>query len=305
MADWRRIPEAGTVFGIRLLVLLARAFGRRIAGWLLYVVAFYYTLIRGTARRASRDYLRRIGERATFRNVVRHIHTFAQVSLDRMFFLTGRWDSFRFEQRNHELLVEAAKSGRGVLLLGAHLGSFEVMRARAKEFSVPINVVVDFSNAERINAVLRTLSPDAETRLISLGDDPLAAMLEIRAAIDRGELVAILGDRPPETKAKPGKPGNPRIVMSQFLGADAAFPAGPWLLAHTLRCPVYFVAGVYTRPNHYALHFERLADEVRLDRHERSASIARYAQTYASMLETYARSAPLNWFNFFDFWSSP
>jgi predicted LPLAT superfamily acyltransferase len=305
VADWRKIPEAGTVFGIRLLVLLARAFGRRIAGWLLYVIAFYYALIRGTARRASRDYLRRIGERATFGHVVRHLHTFAQVSLDRMFFLTGRWDSFCFEQRNHELLVEAAKSGRGVLLLGAHLGSFEVMRCRAKEVDIPINVVVDFSNAERINAVLRTLSPDAETRLISLGEDPLAAMLEIRAAIDRGELVAILGDRQPETKAKPGKPGNPRVVMSQFLGADAAFPAGPWLLAHTLRCPVYFVAGVYTQPNHYALHFERLADEVRLDRHERTAALARYAQTYASMLESYARSAPLNWFNFFDFWSSP
>ena len=305
MADWRKIPEAGTVLGIRLLVLLARAFGRRVAGWLLYVVAFYYALIRGTARRASRDYLRRIGERATFGNVVRHIHTFAQVSLDRMFFLTGRWDSFEFEQRNHELLVAAAKSGRGVLLLGAHLGSFEVMRCRAKEVDIPINVVVNFSNAERINAVLRSLSPDAETRLISLGEDPLAAMLEIRAAIDRGELVAILGDRQPETKAKPGKAGSPRIVMSQFLGADAAFPAGPWLLAHTLRCPVYFVAGVYTRPNHYALHFERLADEVRLDRHDRSAALARYAQTYASMLESYARSAPLNWFNFFDFWSTP
>jgi predicted LPLAT superfamily acyltransferase len=93
--------------------------------------------------------------------------------------------------------------------------------------------------------------------------------------------------------------------MSQFLGAAAAFPAGPWLLAHSLGCPVYFVAGVYTRPNHYALHFEFLADEVRLDRHEREAALARYAQAYASMLETYARSAPLNWFNFFDFWSQP
>jgi predicted LPLAT superfamily acyltransferase len=302
MAEWRKIPEAGTVLGIRVLVLLARLFGRRVAGWLLYLVAFYYALIRGTARRASRDYLRRIGEPATFRRVVRHLHTFAQVSLDRMFFLTGRWDSFAFEQTNHDLLVQAAKSGRGVLLLGAHLGSFEVMRCRAREVDIPINVVVDYANAERINAVLRSLSPDAETRLISLGADPIAAMLEIRAAIDRGELVAILGDRQPEAKAK-GKAS--RVVISQFLGADAAFPAGPWLLAHTLRCPVYFVAGVYTQPNRYALHFERLADEVRLDRQDRSAAIARYAQRYASMLESYARSAPLNWFNFFDFWSTP
>ncbi len=304
MADWRKIPEAGTVFGIRMIVLLARAFGRRIAGWCLYVVALYYAIVRGTARRSSRDYLRRVGHRATFANIVRHLHMFAQVSLDRLFFLTGRWESFHFEQRNHELLMQAAKSGRGVLLLGAHLGSFEVMRCRAKEFGVPINVVVDFSNAERINGVLRSLAPDIDTRLISLAADPLAAILAIRAAIDRGELVAILGDRPPH--AKPGQTGKAspaRVVVSQFLGGDAAFPTGPWLLAHSLRCPVYFVAGIYTRPNHYALHFEFLADEVTLGRHERAAALARYAQAYASMLETYARSAPLNWFNFFDFWS--
>jgi predicted LPLAT superfamily acyltransferase len=298
MASWRKIPEAGTVFGIRLLVLFARTFGRRIAGWFLYVLAFYYAIIRGTARRASRDYLRRIGEPATFGNVVRHLHTFARVSLDRLFFLTGKLGSFHFEHHNHELLVEAAKTGRGVLLLGAHLGSFEVMRCRAKEFGVPINVVVDFSNAERVNGVLRSLAPDIDTRLISLGTDPLVSMLAIRSAIDRGELVAILGDRSPR-----GKPGNARVVTTPFLGEDAAFPAGPWLLAHTLGCPVYFVAGLYKPPNHYTLHFEFLADEVRLDRRERAAALARYAGTYAAMLETYTRSAPLNWFNFFDFWS--
>jgi len=300
VAEWRKIPEAGTVFGIRALVLFARLFGRRIAGWFLYIIAFYYTLIRGTARRASRDYLRRIGQPTTFWHVVRHIHTFAQVSLDRLFFLTGRLKPFEFEQKNHDLLVQAAKSGRGVLLLGAHLGSFEVMRCRAKEFNVPINVVVDFSNAERVNSVLRSLAPDIDTKLISLGTDPLAAMLSIRAAIERGELVAILGDRLPDAKT-----GSARVVKSQFLGAEAAFPAGPWLLAHSLKCPVYFVAGIYTRPNHYALHFEFLADEVKLDRSERAAALARYAQSYASMLETYARSAPLNWFNFFDFWRQP
>jgi len=297
VAEWRKIPEAGTVFGIRALVLFARIFGRRIAGWFLYVIAFYYTLIRGTARRASRDYLRRIGQPTGFGTIVRHIHTFAQVSLDRLFFLTGRLASFEFEQQNHDLLVETSKSGRGVLLLGAHLGSFEVMRCRAKEFNVPINVVVDFSNAERVNSVLRSLAPDIDTRLISLGTDPIAAMLEIRAAIERGELVAILGDRLPSAKT-----GSARVVKAPFLGEEATFPAGPWLLAHSLKCPVYFVAGVYTRPNHYALHFELLADEVKLDRKERDAALARYARSYASMLETYARSAPLNWFNFYDFW---
>ncbi len=297
MPDWRHIPEAGTVLGIRLLVLLARTFGRRIAGWFLYLVALYYAIVRGPARRASRDYLRRVGQPGTFGNVVRHLHTFARVSLDRLFFFTGRWEPFRFEQRNHDQLVQAARAGRGVLLLGAHLGSFEVMRSRAKEFGVPINAVADYSNAERVNRVARSLAPDVETRLISLADDSLAAMLAIRAAIGRGELVAMLGDRPGATSDAA------RVVRAPFLGADAAFPAGPWLLAHTLRCPVYFVAGVFTAPNHYALHFELLADEVRLDRKDRAGSLAGYVRAYAAMLEAHVRSAPMNWFNFYDFWS--
>ncbi|HEX3478789.1 MAG TPA: hypothetical protein VHT91_27395 [Kofleriaceae bacterium] len=300
MPDWRHIPEAGTVLGIRLLVLLARVFGRRIAGGFLYLVALYYVIARGPVRRASRDYLRRVGQPATFGNAVRHLHTFARVSLDRLFFFTGRWQPFRVEQKNHDRLVQAAQTGRGVLLLGAHLGSFEVMRSRARQFGVPINAVADYSNAERVNRVARSLAPDVETRLISLADDSLGAMLAIRAAIDRGELVAMLGDR---TMA--GKPDAARVVMAPFLGADAAFPAGPWLLAHALRCPVYFVAGVFTPPNHYALQFELLAEEVRLDRQDRAGSLAGYVRAYAAMLEAQVRSAPMNWFNFYDFWSPP
>ena len=297
MPDWRHIPEAGTVLGIRLLVLLARMFGRRIAGWFLYLVALYYAIARGAVRRASRDYLRRVGQPATFGTVVRHVHTFARVSLDRLFFFTGRWEPFHFEQRNHDRLVQAAHAGRGVLLLGAHLGSFEVMRCRAKELGVPINAVADYSNAERVNRVARSLAPDVETRLISLAGDSLGAMLAIRAAIDRGELVAMLGDR------SSGKPDGERVVIAPFLGADAAFPAGPWLIAHALHCPVYFVAGVFTPPNCYALHFELLADEVRLDRKDRAGSLAGYVRAYAAMLEAHVRTAPMNWFNFYDFWS--
>jgi len=294
MADWRKIPEGGSVFALRLIILIARICGRRVAGGVLYVVAFYFAAMRKDARSASRDYLRRIGEPATFRNVVRHMHTFARVTLDRLFFLTGRLEQFEFEHTNHDLLVDIAKSGRGVLLLGAHLGSFECMRARANKYSLPLNVLADYSNAARVNGVLRSLAPNFDVRLIPLGEDPLPAMLEIKAAIERGELVAMLADR---------RPPSGRVVKTPFLGGEASFPAGPWVIAHTLRCPVYFVAGVFTKPNRYSLHFELVADEVRLERRERDAALAHYAAIYAKLLEAHTRKAPLNWFNFYDFWS--
>ena len=283
------------MIGIRLLVLSVRLFGRRITSGILFVVAFYYALIRGVARRASRDYLRRIGQPTSFWMVVRHIHVFAQVSLDRLFFATGKIKPFELAYDGHDELVQLAKSGKGVILLGAHLGSFEVMRCQAREFAIPINIVAHFGNAERINGVLQSLAPDMKTNLISIATDPIRAMLEVRAAIERGEIVAMLADRADHQG---------RVITTQFLGADAAFPAGPWLMAHALRCPVYFVAGVYSSPRRYELHLRCLASEVHLERKDRTAALSRYARSYASMLETFAREAPLNWFNFFDFWGA-
>jgi predicted LPLAT superfamily acyltransferase len=302
VADWRKIPESGTVLGIRALVFLSRVFGRRMASGFLYFVAGYFALVRSVARQGSRAYLAKVGLATGFLDVLRHLHTFARVSLDRLYFLTGKWKPFTFEQIGHDHLVAIAQSRRGAILIGAHIGSFEVMRCRAKEYDLPINVVVDFSNAARLNSVLRSLSSDATTRVISLADDAVGAMLTIRAAIERGELVAILGDRLPATSDR--KSLASRVVKARFLGAEACFPAGPWLLAHSLRAPVYFVAGLYQPPNHYRLHFEPLATEVVLDRKARDAALARYVQAYADVLERFVRSAPRNWFNFYDFWSS-
>ena len=296
MADWRKIPEAGTVWGLRFIVGLARIFTRRVVGWFLYLVSLYYVLFRGSVRRASRGYLRRIGQPAGLRGIARHIHTFAQVSLDRLFFLTGRWAPFEVTYHGHEIFLHAAKSGRGALLLGAHVGSFEVMRSRAELTGAPVNVVVDFSNAEGISSVLRSLAPGIDTRLLTLDRDPLATMLAIKDCVERGEVVAILADR---------VGGAERQVVVPFLGDDAPFPAGPWLLAHTLQCPVYFFAGLYHPPNRYDLHCELLADEVTLGRGERSEAIKRHVQRYAEVLERHLRIAPMNWFNFFDLWSGP
>jgi predicted LPLAT superfamily acyltransferase len=122
-------------------------------------------------------------------------------------------------------------------------------------------------------------------------------MLDVKACIDRGELVALLGDRPGVREE--------RVAEVTFLGAIARLPTGPYLLAHMLSCPVYMVAGLFTPPNRYDLYCEPFAESVHLPRQTRAKAAAEHAQKYAEMLETYARKAPYNWFNFFDFWRAP
>ncbi len=288
------MPEVGTVLGIRFVVALATLFGRRAAGTFLAVLATYYALASVRVRRASRGFLARAGAAVTLASTIRHVHVFARVALDRLFFLRGRFEPFVIEKVGHEHVMQLMREKRGALLLGAHLGSFEAMRAVAADYAVPLNVIADFANAERVNGVLARLAPGHGVRLIALDPRSPASALSIRDCISRGELVAVLGDRTVESDA--------RNVTVDFLGAQARLPMGPYVLAHVLACPVYLVFCLFEEPNRYVLHCEPFADALRLARGDRRAAAREHAQRYADRLAHYARLSPYNWFNFYDFW---
>jgi len=154
--------------------------------------------------------------------------------------------------------------------------------------------VVDTRSAERVGRIIKELAPDSNISVIAVDIDGLSTALRIREAIQRGELVGILADRFSSDEH--------RNIAVDFLGAPALFPTGPYLIAHTLKCPVYQVFGLFTAPNRYDIHCERFAETVHLDREQREASLRAYAQSYADRLARFARSKPYNWFNFYDFW---
>ncbi len=305
---WRGVPERGTVVGIKFVVWLCQTCGRRAASSFLWMLSVYYALFAHSARKASRSYLARMGEPTRWSAVVRHFWYFARVSLDRYLFLRGRIDEFDVHLNGNERIEYAASGAapsvdaeprpnaplRGALLLGSHIGSFEAMRAVANRDDVPLTVLVDFRTAARVNGVLARLGP-LNFRMIALDEQRMTAMLDVKERIDRGELVAILGDRLPER--------SDRSVEAQFLGATASFPTGPFLLAHMLKCPVYLVFALFHEPNRYEVYCEPFADAIKLPRSARGEALRSYAQQYAARLEVYARKAPYNWFNFFEFWN--
>lgn len=293
-ATWRQVPEVGTVLGIRFVVALATLCGRSLATAFLWILALYYTLVSSRARRASKAYLSRVGEPTGFAAVLHHVHTFARVALDRLFFVRGRLDSFTIQTHGDDLLLDLTAQKAGAILLGSHLGSFEAMRAAGRGAGMKLSVVVDTRNAERLARVLRELSDDANLGVIPVDPEGVGTALRVRDAIQRGELVGIMADR---TLAR-----DLRNVTVDFLGAQAELPAGPFVLAHTLKCPVYQVFGLFFEPDRYELYCEPFCDVLRLDRKTRSEDLQRYAQRYADRLAHYARLAPYNWFNFYDFW---
>lgn len=291
--QWLSIPERGSVLGISIFVWAITLGGRRVARAILWPVMLYFYLSSRRARRASRDFLRRVGHPAGLRDGFGHLLRFGQVALDRLLFVQGKAASMRLELGPVELFEELRTSTRGALLLGAHVGSFEAMAGMARDRRLHVNAVVDTRNSRMLMGVIERLDPTLSERLIDLGGDRIAAIFEIRSRLEQGQHVAVLADR-----CTPGE----RSIVVPFMGQDARLPTGPYVLAATLECPVYFVAAIYRGDDCYEIHAERLFERVKLPRGNREAALREHAMHYAERLEALVRREPLNWFNFYDFW---
>jgi predicted LPLAT superfamily acyltransferase len=293
---WTEVGERGSVLAIRFVVFITTFFGRALGRLVARGVAFYYWLFAAKARLHAAAFLSRMNGRParaseTFRQVLR----FAQTTLDAFFLVAGKTAHFQVRTNGQEHLAELKQKKRGAILLGAHLGSFYAMRAQSDVEGLPLYAVVYTQNARRINDALESIDPGKNAKLIQMGEG-VDFVLKIRELIESGAIVAILADRVPKS-ADPE-----RVVSVPFLGQNASFPAGPYLLASMLKCPVYLTFGLYRDPNTYELYCEPFAERIELPRGDRASALRAYAARYAERLEHYCRLAPDNWFNFFDFW---
>ena len=297
-AAWKARPEGGARVMMGLLIAIGRRGGRSVARACLYPITLYFVLRRGPERRASRQWLSRALDRpATLLDVARHLHCFAATILDRLFLLGERTPRrFAIDVHGLEALHAAIDKGRGVLLFGSHLGSFEVLRVlkRARP-DVPLRVVLDRAHNPTLTRLLEALDPEVAATVIDGGQPGPAIMLAIGEAVAAGAMVALLVDR-----VQPGAPA----IAAPFLGHEAHWPTAPWQLAAVLPAPVVLAFGLYRGGNRYELVFEPFSDGVRLPRGERARAVPALIARYAARLEHHARRAPYNWFNFYPFWDT-
>lgn len=303
---WWRIAERGSPHGMALLALSCRMFGMRFTQLCLHPVVAYFFLTGRGARVASRRYFVQLQcatpDAATPRpgwiTSYRHMLAFAQAGLYKLAAWAGQIDlgAVRFEAP--EAFETLAASGRGALIIGAHLGNLEMTRALAMRGGhTKITAVVYTDHARSFNSVLSKANPDFAARLVQVSDFGPDTSILMQQRIEAGELLVIVGDRVPA-----GDSG--RTVDAEFLGASAPFAQGPYVLAHALGCPVYLFFCIQEHDG-YRLHFEPFAERIHLPRRDRATHIATWAQRFARRLEHYCRKAPYQWFNFYDFWARP
>jgi predicted LPLAT superfamily acyltransferase len=289
---WLEQRERGSVLAIRVIVGVALLMGRRAARMVLVPATLHFLMFGAKARAASRDYLQRVlAQPAGFRQLFRHYFTFATVALDRFFLLKERYRLYETRVHGQDVLEQIRKSGQGCLLLGAHMGSFEILRALGTSNRIEVGLVMYEDNARMVNTVARAINPEIAKCIIPLGR--FDSMLKVQERLQHNQWVGILGDRALDAEAM-------QEVM--FLGEKTMLPTAPFRIALMLKRPVVLMLGLYRGGNRYELYFEKLFDPAEVSRAQRNAAVEQAVHLYAARLEHYCRDAPYNWFNFYDFW---
>ncbi|HEX4779946.1 MAG TPA: acyl-CoA synthetase [Usitatibacter sp.] len=278
---WRDSPERGAQTPKRIIIWLALHAGRSFCRVALVPISMYFLATAPRARRASREFLTRtIGRRATWRDCLRHLFVFATTLLDRVYLLHGRREDLEVTVVNEHVFEEAIAAGRGCLLLGSHLGSFEMLGVvGGLERRLAINMVMHLEPGGGVRELLARTGYAIPYKVIALGRPE--SMLRVKECLDRGEVVGILADR---------VYGGEVTRVLPFLGSAARFSLSPFRLARITGAPVVAVFGLFRGGRRYEIVFEALPGPE--------------PAPYVAVLERQARRCPYNWFNFYDFWGA-
>ena len=284
----------GGYFGNWFFVQLIRVAGLRAAYVWLVPVAAYFTVSSPRAFRSSVEYFRRLSGPRPFWLwpvwVYRHFYSFGVTLLDRLALIMGRSRmQCRFE--GEASFRESLDRGQGIILLGAHVGNWEMAAHLLGRLGKPVNLIV----LEREEASIRRLFDQAlQSRMfhiLTADKSPLRA-IPILAALRRGEMVALLGDRSFGGAETP----------VPFLGGTARFPVGPYYLAAATGAPLFQVFAMREKPGTYRC-FSFPAQSVSRDVLRPDSDALRcLVREYAQRLETVVRQYPFQWYNFYPFW---
>lgn len=285
----------GGRWGIWFFITALRVLGVRLTYALTIPVAAYFSVVSPDVP-ATMDYHRRVfGPLPWWRRrwlVFSHFLSFGRALVDRTAILAGQTRPFSFSFDGEHHVRQAVAEGRGVLLLTAHVGNWEAAGQLLSRLDVPINVTGFDKETPGIRALLEQ-SSQARFRLIALTGAPTDA-IPLVAAMRRGEVVAMLGDR---------AYGSPAARVP-FLGGMAAFPIGAYVLAAIAGAPLVTVFNLREPGGHYRFFGSPPQHHEMPQHHLRDAYLRDCAACFARELEGIVKRDPLQWYNFYPFWES-
>ncbi len=218
-------------------------------------------------------------------------YRFGQTIIDKIAVLNGLADRYTFDFDSYQDFIDVLNSGDGVVIIGAHVGSWEVGSPFFSDYGRKINIVMLDAEYQKIKETIEADVAEKNYKVIPLTNDSLDSIIRIKAAVDAKEYVCFQGDR---------FMSDHKVIVADFLGESARFPSGPFLVASRLRVPVVFYYAMREKNCRYRFFFT-IADPI-----DRKAGIAAEQQLfdqYKTLLESVVKKYPQQWFNFYQFWN--
>ena len=291
MTSWQG-KSKGTPLGYRIFVWVLKTFGVLPAYFLLrFVVLYYFFFSYKASRQIYSIYRRKLGySRATSLNkLYKNYYLLGQGIIDKVVLMSGIKNNFSFDFDGEENLLNIAAMQKGGILLSAHLGNWDVAGHLFTRLHTRINIVMYDGEHEKIKEYLEGVTGKRNVNIIVIKND-LSHIYAISDAFEKNELVCMHADRFIE--------GN-KTLTTRFLGEEARFPMGPFLLASTFKVPVSFVFAVKESKLHYHLFASPVIDYTGISK---DALMQQMLNDFAAEMEYKTKKYPEQWFNYYDFW---
>ncbi|MFL0809888.1 MAG: hypothetical protein K6L76_05685 [Agarilytica sp.] len=258
-------------------------------------VTFFYCFVAKDAVNASRCYLEKIFRRqVSWREIWKHFYMFAVVSVDRFYFVKGRYNKFDIEFHGEKIVHELLEKNKGCIILVSHIGSFDALRALGIACQdLPLKILMNHQHNPGAMKIIDALNPELAAAIVDSSQPPAKLALELAEHLESGGVIGIMADRVTKEEAS---------VECDFLGGKARLPLSPWQLAVVLNVPVVLCFGLFDGGRKYSVYVELLSEKLAVKRSERKQVLAQYVQKYASRMEWYLGRSPFNWFNFYNYW---
>jgi predicted LPLAT superfamily acyltransferase len=293
MPQWQG-KSKGAPLGYQIFVWICKHLGLMPAYGVLYFVAGYYFLFSPSSSKHSYSFFKeRLGytRLKSYVAVYKNYYLFGQTLLDKIVVMANIKNPFTFNFDGEFHLHSMVAAGKGGILLSAHVGNWEAAGHLLTRLNTVINVVMYDAEHEKIKAYLEETIGARNFNVIVI-DDTMSHVYKISHALQNNELVCMHADRFLE--------GN-KTIQKNFLGNAARFPLGPFQLAAGFKAPVSIVFAMKESSTHYHFYGSELLSIS--EGEDKRVYTDRLINTFVSKLEEKVKQYPLQWFNYFNFWS--
>jgi predicted LPLAT superfamily acyltransferase len=283
----------GSALGYRIFIALIGRLGVLPAYVLVLPACLRYVFFDKASRSALKQFRARLGLGRYPGSLLPHFYAFGISLVDRFAFLLLKRPPFRYRYCFEQRIQDALGQGNGAILLGAHLGNWEIAGNLLHDrLSTPLHALMVDNERQALRQASHSALSRRRINIVPLVADSPDTVLQLLQALRRNELVAMLGDRVFDGKSE----------NIDFLGSPAPFPSGPFALAAASGAPIVPVSVIKQGVRTYCFSAYEPIRLAQLPRSQRRAALLEAMQSYAHILEQQCRTHPYQWFNFFPFW---